>query len=133
MLLPLAGCGITIMNTKFAQARLLKAFKLPFRHRFFIGESRLGVIVKRGCPHELTWYGIQKLQIRKMRAMKRNKESEDRIVSIWRSRPANKRRQNDTEVFTNEVWDAGLRLANNKDHHYQYVMNLIRFSISDGE
>ena len=63
--------------------------------------------------------------------MSTNKVVEERITSMWLSRPDGQRRQSDTEPFTSEVWYAGLRLAKNQNTHYQHVMNLIRFLVKD--
>lgn len=51
---------------------------------------------------------------------------EQRIFSMWMSRPEGMRRENDTERFTREVWDEGLRLSRSENNHYQLVMELIR-------
>lgn len=65
--------------------------------------------------------------------MNTNKALEERITAMWLSRPDGGRRQSDTESFTSEVWDAGLRLAKNQNTHYQHVMNLIRFLVKDSK
>jgi hypothetical protein len=65
--------------------------------------------------------------------MYKDKEKEQHILSMWLSRPDEKRRQNDTEPFTNEVWDTGFRLAKHPHTHYQHVMELIRCLVKDGE
>ena len=62
-----------------------------------------------------------------------SREIKQRIVSEWLYRSDNRHRQNDTEQFTDEVWDSGLRLAKSKELHYQHVMDLIRSLIKHSE
>lgn len=50
----------------------------------------------------------------------------DQVLCRWISRPDDQRKQSDQELFVDELWNDGIRLASSQANHYQHVMAVIR-------
>jgi hypothetical protein len=55
----------------------------------------------------------------------------DQVYGQWISRTEDRRKHSDTESFIDELWSSGMRLGSSQSLHYQHVMDVIRFKISD--
>jgi hypothetical protein len=55
----------------------------------------------------------------------------DQVYGQWRTRSLERRRQADTELFVDELWDSGMKLGSSPSLHYQHVMDVIRTKIVD--
>ena len=69
----------------------------------------------------------------KMTAAQARRSRHDEVRLRWDARPVEHRRLTDGMEFADEMWSAGLRLADGQHVHYQHIMDLIRFRTADRE